>query len=305
MRIVVSGASGLIGTPLVQRLRAGGHEVVRLVRGAPTAPGEVRWDPASGALDERALEALAADGGVDAAVNLSGAGVGDKRWTPAYQELVLESRTSATHALATGLAQLPRRPEVLLQASASGYYGDRGDEVLDEGSSPGGEFLARVCVAWEDAADPAREAGVRVASLRTGLVMAAKGGAFGALLPLIRLGVGGPLGNGAMWWSWITLEDELRAIEWLLTADVSGPVNLVAPEPGRNGDLVRAVAGALGRRAFVPAPAAALRAAVGDFAEEILASRRVSPSVLLSAGFDFTAPDVATGARWLAEAVRA
>ncbi len=304
MRIVISGASGLIGTPLVQRLRAGGHDVVRLVRREPTAPGEVRWDPASGALTRTTAGALAADGGVDAAINLSGAGVGDKRWTEGYREEVLRSRTTATEALARGLAELPRPPSVLLQGSASGVYGDRGDEVLDEGSPASSEFLAGVCVAWEAAAQPARDAGIRVADLRTGIVLAPRGGAFGALLPLIRLGLGGPLGNGAAWWSWITLEDEVRAIEWLLTSDVSGPVNLVSPEPARNGDLIRAVAGALRRRALVPAPAAALRAAVGDFADEVLASRRVSPSVLLTAGFDFTSPDVETGARWLADAVR-
>lgn len=304
MRIVITGASGLIGTPLAARLRGAGHDVVTLVRRAPTAPAELRWDPASGELGADVLRALDADGGVDAAINLSGAGVGAKRWTPDYREEVLLSRTSATHALASGLAALDSPPSVLLQGSASGYYGDRGDEILDEGSAPTEEFLARVCVAWEAAADPARAAGIRVAALRTGLVMAPEGGAFGSLLPLIRLGVGGPLGNGSSWWSWITLEDQLRAIEWLLTADVSGPVNLVSPEPARNGDLVRAIAGALRRRAFVPAPAAALRAALGDFAEEVLASRRVSPSVLLSAGFAFAQPDVASGARWLAAASR-
>lgn len=294
MRVVLAGASGMIGVPLAQRLQAAGHEVVRLVRREPTAPGQVRWDPAAGELDPAAL------GRVDAAVNLSGAGVGAKRWSEAYKQEILDSRTSATGTLATALAALPQPPSVLLQSSASGYYGDRGDEVLDETSPPGEEFLARVCVAWEAAAQPARDAGVRVAALRTGLVMDPGGGAFGPLLPLIRLGVGGPLGNGSAWWSWITLEDHLRATEWLLTADVEGPVNLVSPEPARNGDLVRAVAAALHRRALVPAPAFALRRAVGELAEEILASRRVSPSALLSGGFDFTAPDVATGAAWLA-----
>jgi len=293
MRIVVAGASGMIGTPLVRWWRAAGHDVVRLVRREPTAPGEVRWDPAAGVLDPAALV------GVDAAVNLAGAGVGDQRWTEEYRRTVLESRTGATATLARVLASLDTPPAVLLQGSASGYYGDRGEEVLTEASAPTEEFLARVCVAWEAAAAPARAAGIRVASLRTGLVMAPTGGAFGPLLPLLRLGVGGPLGSGSAWWSWITLEDELRAIDFLLTADVSGPVNLVAPEPARVGDLVKALGSALHRPAVLPVPGFALRAVLGDFAEEVLASRRVLPEVLTGAGFEFTSPDPASAARWL------
>ncbi len=299
MRVVVSGASGLIGTALRQRLSASGHEVVQLVRRPPSDSAQVRWDPRAGDLDVKAL------GRVDAAVNLSGVGVGDKRWDESYRELILTSRTESTSTLATALASLDEAPQVLVQASASGYYGERGDEIVDEESSAGDEFLAGVCVAWEAAAQPARDAGIRVASARTGLVMTTGGGAFGPLLPLIRLNLGGPLGNGSSWWSWITLEDEVAAIEWLLTADhVEGPVNLVSPEPARNGDIIRAVAAALGRKALIPAPAFALKVALGEFADEVLASRRVNPSALVSGGFTFTHGDVESATRWLAEKVR-
>jgi uncharacterized protein len=296
VKVVVAGASGLIGTPLVRRWRAAGHDVVRLVRREPTAPGEVRWDPAAGVLDPAALA------GADAAVDLAGAGVGDRRWTAAYRRTIVESRTRATATLARALAQQDRPPAVLLQASATGYYGDRGEDVLTESSSPAEEFLARVCVAWEAAAAPARAAGIRTVLLRTGLVLAAGGGAAGALLPLLRLGLGGPLGDGRAWWSWITLEDELRAIDHLLGADVSGPVNLVSPEPARNGDVIRAIAAAQHRPAALAVPGWALRAAVGPFAEEVLASRRVLPQVLQGAGFTFSHPDVDSAARWLATA---
>lgn len=299
MRVVVSGASGMIGTALRQRLETSGHEVVQLVRREPTDASQVRWDPEGGHLDPASL------GRVDAAVNLSGVGVGDKRWDEDYKELILTSRTGSTTTLATALAALDEPPAVLVQASASGYYGERGDEVVDEGSSPGEEFLAGVCAAWEQAAQPARDAGIRVADVRTGLVMAPRGGAFGPLLPLIRLGVGGPLGDGTAWWSWITLEDEVGAIEWLLGADhVEGPVNLVAPEPMRNGDLVRTIAAALHRRALLPAPAFALRAALGEFSQEVLASRRVSPSALLNGGYAFRHPDVDGAVAWLVGQVR-
>lgn len=299
MRVVVSGASGLIGTALRQRLETSGHEVVQLVRREPADGSQVRWDPESGHLDPASL------GRVDAAVNLSGVGVGDKRWDEDYKELILTSRTTSTTALATALAALDEPPAVLVQASASGYYGERGDEVVDEESAPGEEFLAGVCAAWEQAAQPARDAGIRVVDVRTGLVMAPKGGAFGPLLPLIRLGVGGPLGDGTAWWSWITLEDEVGAIEWLLHADhVEGPVNLVAPEPMRNGDLIRTIAAALHRRALLPAPSFALRAALGEFSQEVLASRRISPSALLNGGYAFSHPDVDGAVAWLVEQVK-
>ncbi|WP_299035082.1 TIGR01777 family oxidoreductase [uncultured Pseudokineococcus sp.] len=296
MKVVVCGASGLIGTALRERLEALGHEVVQLVRREPSGPGEVRWDPARRELDVAALD------GVDAAVNLSGAGVGDRRWSPAYQQEILSSRTEPTRTLAEALARLSPRPRVLVQGSAIGVYGHRGEEVLTEESSPGSTFLADVVVDWEAAARPAQDAGIRTAFARTGLVMAPGAGAFGKLLPLLRLGLGGPLGDGRQWWSWITLEDEVSALVHLLTADVEGPVDLTGPAPVRNAELTRALGRAFGRPTLLPVPRAALRVAVGAFADEILASQRVLPAVLQQSGFRFAHADADAAAGWLAAA---
>ncbi|MEJ5945160.1 TIGR01777 family oxidoreductase [Pseudokineococcus basanitobsidens] len=297
MKVVVCGASGLIGTALRERLVGLGHEVVQLVRREPTEPGQVRWDPARGELDVAALT------GVEAAVNLSGAGVGDKRWSPGYQREVLASRTEPTRTLAEALARLDPRPSVLVQGSAIGVYGHRGEEVLTERSSPGSTFLADVVVDWEAAARPAQDAGIRTAFARTGLVMAPGAGAFGKLLPLLRLGLGGPLGDGRQWWSWITLEDEVSALVHLLTADVEGPVDLTGPAPARNAELTRELGRAFGRPTVLPVPAPALRVVVGGFAEEVLASQRVLPEVLLGSGFRFRHADATAAARWLADEV--
>jgi len=296
MKVVVCGASGLIGTALRARLEADGHEVVQLVRREPAGPGEVRWDPARRQLDAAALD------GVDAAVNLSGAGVGDRRWTPAYQREVLASRTEPTRTLAEALARLSPRPRVLVQGSAIGVYGHRGEEVLTERSSPGSTFLADVVVDWEASARAAQDAGIRTAFARTGLVMAPGAGAFGRLVPLLRLGLGGPLGDGRQWWSWITLEDEVSALVHLLEADVEGPVDLTGPAPVRNAELTRALGRAFGRPTLLPVPRAALRVALGGFADEVLASQRVLPAVLLGSGFRFAHDDAETAARWLASA---
>jgi uncharacterized protein (TIGR01777 family) len=296
VRILVTGASGLVGQPLVRRLRADGHEVVQLVRREPRRPGEARWDPGAGTIDAAALD------GVDAVVNLAGAGVGDRRWTPEYQRVIRDSRVQATRTLATALAGLRTRPRVLLNASAIGYYGHRGDEPLTEASGPGRSFLAGVVCDWEGATTPAREAGIRVTLLRSGLVMAPRGGAFGRLLPLFRLGLGGRLGDGGMWWSWITLEDEIGAIRFLLERDVEGPVNLTGPEPARNAEVTRALAAALHRPAPFSVPPVALRVGLGGFAEEVLASQRVLPERLLAAGYTFRQPDLAAACRWLTAA---
>lgn len=295
MKIVVSGASGLIGRPLVRRLRADGHEVVQLVRRTPRQPGEAAWDPGRGEVDEAALD------GVDAAVNLSGAGIGEHRWTEEYKREIRASRVAATRTLAAALAGLDRPPRALLNASAIGYYGDRGDEELVESSPPGTSFLADVCQDWEAAARPAEDAGIRVTYLRTGLVMSPRGGAFGRLLPLFRLGLGGRLGDGRMWWSWITLEDQIGAIRFLLDTDLPGPVNLTGPAPARNADVTRELGRALHRPAVLRVPRLALRTALGEFAEDVTSSQRVLPARLTDAGYTFRHPDLASACRWVAQ----
>lgn len=300
MEIAVAGGRGFIGSALIEDLRGRGHTVRRLIRpGAPPGePHDVPWDPARGQLAPGALE------GVDAVVNLAGAGVGDRRWTAAYRRTIRESRTRSSALIARTIAQLDTRP-ALVQASAVGYYGDRGDEPLTESSAPGDDFLAGVVRDWEAAAAPAAEAGTRVVHLRSGIVLAPRGGALGRLLPLIRFGLGGPLGTGRQWWPWITLPDELAVIRRAIGADdggpgLSGPVNAVAPGLATNTELTRALAAALHRPAVVPAPAFALRAVIGGFAEELLASRGLRPVALERAGFTWRhrTPDAA--AAWIA-----
>ncbi|MBC7291900.1 MAG: TIGR01777 family protein [Actinotalea sp.] len=293
MRVVVAGSGGLIGSALVEHLRTGGHEVDRLVRREARRPDEIAWDPDAGRLDPADLA------GADAVVNLGGAGVGDRRWTDAYRRTILQSRTRPTALLARTLAASGGGPRVLLQGSAVGFYGDRGDEVLTEASAGGAGFLADVVRAWEESTAPAQDAGVRVAHLRTGIVVSRSGGSFGRLLPLLRLGVGGPLGNGRNFWPWITLVDQVRAIEHLLAQEVSGAVNVVGPDPRPQAEVVRAVARELRRPAIVPVPRVALRVVVGEFADDILASQRVLPEVLLGSGFTYRHPDVAAAARWV------
>lgn len=295
MRIVVTGSSGLIGSALVPALRASGHDVVRLVRRAPSAPDEVRWDPSAGQLDAATL------GNVDGAVNLAGAGVGDRRWTDDYKQVILQSRLTATRTLVGALTAMDPRPGVLVSSSAQGIYGDRGDEKLSEASPPGDGFLAEVARSWEDAAAPATEAGIRVVHPRTSLVMSRNGGAFQPLVRLIRLGLGGTLGNGRQWWSWITLPDAVAALRFMLESPLTGPVNLSSPEPATNRDLTAAIATAFHRPALLPAPGFAMRAALGEFAQEILTSARLEPAVLRQAGFGYAHPGVRQAARWLAE----
>src|SRR5690242_14236358 len=294
VRIAVTGSSGLIGTALVTALHAAGHDVVRLVRRPARHPDEVRWDPAAGSVDGDGLA------GVQAAVNLAGAGVGDRRWSDAHKRAVLESRIDSTTTLVKALTALDPVPQVLVSGSAVGYYGDRGEDPLTESSEPGDTFLAGVTRAWEDAALAAGDAGIRVATARTGLVLTPDGGALKPLLLLARLGLAGPLGNGRQWWPWITLDDEVRALTHLLEHDVAGPVNLTAPQPARNADLTHALAHALHRPALLPAPAFALRIALGEFAGEILASQRVLPARLLESGFVFHHQTPAQAAAWVA-----
>ena len=281
--VLVAGAAGLRGSRLTSELEARGYAVRRLGRRASTNPSEFTWDPAGRLLPSAALE------GAQCVVVLSGAGVGDRRWTSSYRREILSSRLSTVSLVAQRMAEVGE-PTRLIAASAVGIYADRGEEELTETSAPGQGFLAEVCRAWEAAADPARRAGLSVAHARTGLVLSARGGALGKLLPLIRAGVGGPMGTGTQWWPWITLADEVSALSHLVSSDVVGPVNLVAPHAERNGDLIRALARGLNRPAALPVPAIALRAAVGGFASELTASQLVRPAVLESAGFEFLHP---------------
>ncbi|MCG2798597.1 MAG: TIGR01777 family oxidoreductase [Cellulomonas sp.] len=293
MRIVVAGSHGMIGGALLPALRDGGHEVVRLVRRAADGPDEISWDPDLGKLDATSLD------DVDAVVNLAGVNVGERPLTRERKRAVLTSRIRTTALLSRTLAAADRtRARVLLQGSAIGAYGDRGDDVLTESEPYGDTFFADVVRRWEAATTPAERAGVRVVHLRTGVVLAPQGGALGRLLPLIKAGVGGPLGSGRQFWSWITLPDEVRAIEHLLRAGVEGPVNLVA-EPTRNAEVTEALARAFGRPARIAVPAVALRLVLGDFAPEILGSVRAVPAVLSADGFRFSHPDIAAAATWI------
>ena len=282
MKIVVSGASGLIGTQLVAKLSSSGHEVVRLVRRSPK-PGEIQWNPKSGTLDAAALE------GVDAVIHLSGAGIGDKRWTDGYRKEILDSRTATTALLATTMASLSRKPSVFLSGSAIGIYGARNDEQLTEVSTHGTGFLAEVCEQWEAAAKPAVDAGIRTVYLRTGIVLSPKGGALKKLLPLFKLGVGGKFGNGKQWQSWISIDDEIGAIEHLLTANVSGAVNLTAPNPVTNAEFTKVLASVLKRPAIVPVPTFAPKILLGgELADALLfTGQRVIPAALNASGYMF------------------
>ncbi|WP_020145423.1 TIGR01777 family oxidoreductase [Terracoccus sp. 273MFTsu3.1] len=296
-RVAVTGSSGLIGGALRRALAERGDEVVRLVRHAPSAPDEVQWDPSRGRLADGALD------GVDAVVNLAGVGIGDRRWNAEHKREVERSRTDATGTVAQALvAHRDRTGETvrLVNASAVGYYGDRGEEHLPETSEPGQDFLSGVVVRWEGAAEPAVQAGLPVAFARTGLVMAPQGGAFEQVVLLGRLGLGGPMGSGREWWPWITLVDEVRAILHLVDRpELVGPFNLVAPGVARQAEIASAIGSALSRPAFVPAPRFALRAVIGEFADYVVASQRVEPQALLAAGFTFEHPDLDGAVRWL------
>jgi uncharacterized protein (TIGR01777 family) len=293
VEIAVTGSSGLIGGALVDSLVADGHRVRRLVRRPPTSPDEVRWDPAAGVLDPADLQ------GVEAAVNLAGPGIGDQRWTDERKRELRDARVDGTRLLAQVLAGLEPRPRALVTGSAIGWYGDRGDEVLTESSSPGDDFLAELCLAWEAAAAPAADAGIRVAAIRTGIVLAPGGGALAKLLPLFKLGLGGRMGSGRQWWSWITLVDEVRAIRHLLDHDVAGPVNLTAPGTVTNQDLTKALGRVLHRPAALPVPRFGPKLLLGGEAAEtfLYASQRVVPGVLADAGFTFEHDEIEAALR--------
>jgi uncharacterized protein (TIGR01777 family) len=287
MRIVVSGSSGLIGSALARTLRADGHDVVKLVRRRPKAPDEAGWDPIAGTVDSARLEHA------DAIVHLAGAPVGTRRWTPARKRELRDSRIAGTRAIARAAAALTSPPRTLLCASAIGYYGDTGADWADEQSPAGAGFLADLVRDWEAAADPARDAGIRTLHARTGLVVSAAGGAWGPLFPLFRAGLGGRLGSGRQFWSFIALHDEIAALRFLLdTPSLSGPVNLTAPEPLTNREITKAMGRVLHRPTVATVPAPVLRLALGEFAGDVLGSQRVRPKVLLDAGFTFTYPEI-------------
>jgi uncharacterized protein len=291
VRVVVSGASGFLGTKLVDRLRASGHDVVRLVRRGPSGAGEVRWEPALGTVDPQVLT------GTDAVINLAGANIGDKRWTPAYKRELIESRISATKTLAGAIAALPpgERPRALLQMSGVDWYGDPGENAVDETTGPiGGGFLTEMAQAWERAAAPVADEGVRLVYLRTGLPMGTEGGYLKPLLLPFKLGVGGKLGSGRAWVPWISMPDWLAAMEFLLARDdIAGPVNLTGPAPVRNSEFAKALGRQLRRPALFPVPKAAMAVvAGGQFAGEILTSRRVLPVVLRDRDFSFAHPTI-------------
>ncbi len=285
MRVLVTGATGLIGSHLVPALQREGHQVVRLGRRRDAS--DFVWDPLRGQMDTGALD------GVDAVVHLAGENIG-QRWTEERKQRMWRSRVEGARLLADAIASVSSPPRTFISASATGYYGDRGDEALDEDAGPGRGFLAELCQAWEEAAQGAARAGTRVVNPRFGVVMSDKGGALARLLPLFRLGLGGALGDGRQYMSWIDIEDLVSAVLFLLRRDdLSGPVNVTSPNPVTNEEFTRTLARVLGRPAFLRVPAFALKAMMGQMAEEaLLAGQRVLPRKLHQAGFAFQYPDL-------------
>jgi uncharacterized protein (TIGR01777 family) len=281
-KVAVTGSSGLIGAAVVAQLQSDGYKVLKLVRRPPRAADEVSWDPKKGEID---LKSLA---GVDAVFHLAGAGVGDKRWTAAYRSQILNSRLLGTTTIANACEQL--QPEVFISASAIGYYGETGNREVTEVDRGGDDFLSIVCREWELVANLAPS--VRTIKLRTGLVLDPTGGALGRMIPLFKFGIGGKLGSGKQWWSWITLHDQVRAMIFLMQSEIEGAVNITSPNPVTNKEFTAALAHALKRPAFFPAPAIALRAVLGGFSSEVLGSKKVMPKVLLDNGFKFEYPFV-------------
>jgi len=294
MRILLAGASGFLGTRLADRLRDAGHDLTRLVRRSPESPDERSWRPSAGELDP----AVVAD--ADAVINLAGAGVGDKRWTPGYKSLIRSSRVDSAGTIARAIKTLPAqdRPRALLQGSAVGWYGDTGDRRVTEETPAGSTYLADVCRVWEAAARPAEDAGTRVVLLRTGLPLDEHGGLLKPQMVPFRLGVGGRLGNGKQWLPWIGLADWLAAVEFTLDRDdLAGPVNLVGPDPVTNADFTAAFGRVLHRPTLTFVPTFALQVALGEFAHEAVRSQRVMPGVLSRAGFTWTCPTVESALR--------
>ncbi len=287
--MAISGARGLLGSALAASLRADGHRVLRFVRGGVTGVDEIGWDPDAGRIDAPALE------GIDAVVHLAGESIGGRRWTTEQKRRIRESRTKGTALLAAAVASRERKPRVFVSASAIGYYGDRGDELLTEVSSPGRGFLADVCRAWEDETRPAIDAGVRTVNVRTGIVLAKHGGALKQMLLPFRLGLGGAQGSGGQWMSWIALDDEIGALRGAIDDDrLRGPVNLTAPNPVTNADFARALGRVLHRPTVLPTPMFPLKLRYGSELVDslLLAGQRVTPARLETIGFPFRHPDL-------------
>ena len=294
MRVVVAGSSGLIGTALKESLRADGHEVIALVRREARGESESAWDPAEGTIDRDVLASC------DVAVNLAGASIGGKRLTDSYAQVVLQSRLDSTGTLVRGLIDA-QFSGVLMQGSAMGFYGDRGEEPLSERSGPGRTLLASIVKQWEAAATPAIEAGIRTVHSRTGLVLAGHGGFAERLLPLVTRGLLRSLGKGDAWHAWITLEDQVRAVRFLMESDHDGPANVIAPISVRDRELIRAMSEAAGRSPGLPVPAWALRTAIGPAVEDLLSSQLATPGVLKRLDFEWAHPEISSAASWVME----
>ena len=290
-KIAVTGASGLIGSALVAQLKNDGYQVLKIVRRPVRTADEVTWNPVKSEIDLQSLD------GVDAVFHLAGAGVGDKRWSASYRSEILNSRLLGTTTIATACEQL--QPAVFISASAIGYYGETGNRSVTEAERGGDDFLSVVCREWESVANLAPS--IRTIKLRTGLVLDPTGGALGRMIPLFKFGLGGKLGSGKQWWSWITLHDQIRAMIFLMNSKIEGAVNLTSPNPVTNQEFTAALAIALKRPAIFPAPAFALRVVLGGFSTEVLGSKKVIPKVLMDNKFEFDYPHVSSALTALVE----
>ncbi len=293
MNVLISGATGLIGSALVPELEAGGHTVTRLSRSSSGAK-TIRWDPSAGTI-EGDLE------GTEAVVHLAGESIAQGRWTSEKKRRIVDSRVQGTRLLAESIAALSAPPKVMVSTSAVGYYGDRGDEVLTEESAPGDDFLARVCREWEAAAEPARRAGIRVVHPRLGIVLSPQGGALGTTLPIFKLGGGGKIGSGRQWWSWVALDDVVGStVDALANEGVEGPLNVGSPNPMTNAQYTKVLGKVLGRPTVLPLPAPAARVMLGEVADALLlASQRMEPAKLKGTGYDFRYPQLEGALRHL------
>ncbi len=282
MNVLISGATGLIGSALIPELENSGHRIMQLTRSQPSSDSIIHWDPDAGNIDGDLEQ-------VDGVVHLAGESIAEGRWTPEKKKRILDSRVKGTYLLAETLARLGTPPKVMVCASAVGYYGDRGNELLTEESAPGSDFLADVCEAWESAADPARGADIRVVHTRLGIVLSPKGGALGTTLPIFKLGAGGKIGSGRQYWSWVALDDVVGSIVHSLTNDaVSGPVNVGSPNPLTNAEYTRVLGRVLNRPTLFPLPAPAARLVLGEVADALLlSSQRMEPGKLKDTGYTF------------------